>query len=80
MQLPEPLLLLLLYRRWWWRSFLCGGSTGLFIFGYCFYYYYARSDMTGLMQVTLAGACAGALEKASCVAGRLGPSGVGLVV
>lgn len=24
--------------RWWWRSFLCGGSTGLFIFGYaCFH-------------------------------------------
>ncbi len=37
--------------RWWWRSFLCGGSTGIFIFGYCFYYYFARSDMSGLMQV-----------------------------
>lgn len=21
---------------WWWRSIACGGSTGLFIFGYCF--------------------------------------------
>lgn len=38
--------------RWWWRSFCCGGSTGLFIFGYCFYYYYARSDMTGFMQTS----------------------------
>jgi len=38
--------------RWWWRSFLCGGSTGIFIFGYCFYYYYARSDMSGLMQTS----------------------------
>ena len=19
--------------RWWWRSFMCGGSTGLFVFG-----------------------------------------------
>ncbi|KAK4416936.1 Transmembrane 9 superfamily member 3 [Sesamum alatum] len=28
--------------EWWWRSFLCGGSTGLFIYGYCLYYYYAR--------------------------------------
>jgi transmembrane 9 superfamily member 1 len=36
--------------RWWWRSFLCGGSTGIFIYGYCFYYYSARSDMNGLMQ------------------------------
>ncbi|GAB4814909.1 hypothetical protein N2152v2_001955 [Parachlorella kessleri] len=38
--------------RWWWRSFLCGGSTGIFIYAYCFYYYYARSDMSGLMQNT----------------------------
>ncbi|KAK9822258.1 hypothetical protein WJX81_008337 [Elliptochloris bilobata] len=36
--------------RWWWRSFLCGGSTGLFILGYCFYYYFARSEMSGFMQ------------------------------
>ncbi|GLJ23309.1 hypothetical protein SUGI_0440950 [Cryptomeria japonica] len=38
--------------QWWWRSVLCGGSTGVFIFGYCFYYYFARSDMTGFMQTS----------------------------
>lgn len=38
--------------RWWWRSFLCGGSTGIFIYGYCFYYYHARSDMNGFMQTS----------------------------
>eukprot|EP00232_Nephroselmis_pyriformis_P024087 CAMPEP_0182865824 /NCGR_PEP_ID=MMETSP0034_2-20130328/7890_1 /TAXON_ID=156128 /ORGANISM="Nephroselmis pyriformis, Strain CCMP717" /LENGTH=611 /DNA_ID=CAMNT_0024998143 /DNA_START=30 /DNA_END=1865 /DNA_ORIENTATION=+ len=38
--------------NWWWRSMFCGGSTGLFIFGYCFYYYYARSDMSGFMQTS----------------------------
>ncbi|KAJ6861707.1 hypothetical protein NC651_037701 [Populus alba x Populus x berolinensis] len=38
--------------EWWWRSFLCGGSTGLFIYGYCLYYYYARSDMSGFMQTS----------------------------
>ncbi|KAK9806376.1 hypothetical protein WJX72_012132 [[Myrmecia] bisecta] len=38
--------------RWWWRSFLCGGSTGLFVYGYCFYYFLARSDMSGFMQVS----------------------------
>ncbi|XP_073289078.1 transmembrane 9 superfamily member 2-like [Primulina huaijiensis] len=27
--------------EWWWRSFLCGGSTGLFIYGCCLYYFYA---------------------------------------
>eukprot|EP00850_Spirogloea_muscicola_P000802 SM000003S11047 [mRNA] locus=s3:507307:510682:- [translate_table: standard] len=38
--------------EWWWRSVLCGGSTGIYIYGYCFYYYYARSDMQGLMQMS----------------------------
>ncbi|XP_020100304.1 transmembrane 9 superfamily member 3-like [Ananas comosus] len=38
--------------EWWWRSFLCGGSTGFFIYGYCLYYYYARSDMSGFMQTS----------------------------
>ncbi|KAI4307693.1 hypothetical protein L6164_030853 [Bauhinia variegata] len=38
--------------EWWWRSFLCGGSTGLFIYGYCWYYYHARSDMSGFMQTS----------------------------
>lgn len=38
--------------RWWWRSFLCGGSTGLFIFSYCFYFYHQRSLMSGLMQTS----------------------------
>lgn len=38
--------------EWWWRAFLCGGSTGLFIYGYCLYYYYARSDMSGFMQTS----------------------------
>ena len=38
--------------RWWWRAIACGGSTGVFIFGYCFYYYYARSDMSGFMQTS----------------------------
>lgn len=35
-----------------YRSFLCGGSTGLFIYAYCLYYYYARSDMSGFMQTS----------------------------
>lgn len=38
--------------RWWWRSFLCGGSTGIFVYAYCWYYYFARSDMSGMMQAT----------------------------
>ncbi|KAJ0765129.1 putative nonaspanin (TM9SF) [Helianthus annuus] len=38
--------------EWWWRSFFCGGSTGFFIYGYCIYYYFYRSDMTGFMQTS----------------------------
>eukprot|EP00850_Spirogloea_muscicola_P011587 SM000072S21221 [mRNA] locus=s72:426229:429594:+ [translate_table: standard] len=38
--------------EWWWRSVLCGGSTGIYIYGYCFYYYYALSDMQGLLQIS----------------------------
>lgn len=37
--------------RWWWRSFACGGSTALFVYGYALYYLRARSDMSGLMQL-----------------------------
>ncbi|XP_027095606.1 transmembrane 9 superfamily member 2 isoform X1 [Coffea arabica] len=37
--------------QWWWRSFLCGGSTGLYIFGYCFYYYF-KSQMRGFIQTS----------------------------
>uniref|UniRef100_A0A0D9XHA9 Transmembrane 9 superfamily member n=1 Tax=Leersia perrieri TaxID=77586 RepID=A0A0D9XHA9_9ORYZ len=38
--------------EWWWRSFLCGGSTGFFVFAYCLYYYHKRSDMSGFMQTS----------------------------
>ncbi|XP_059301080.1 transmembrane 9 superfamily member 3-like [Lycium ferocissimum] len=38
--------------QWWWSSFLCGGSTGLYLFGYSFYYYFSRSDMNGFMQTS----------------------------
>merc|ERR1719215_90850 len=30
--------------RWWWQSFAAGGSTGLFVFVYIFYFFYHRSD------------------------------------
>lgn len=36
----------------WCRSFLCGGSTGFFVFAYCLYYYRERSDMSGFMQTS----------------------------
>lgn len=38
--------------EWWWRSFLRSGSTGLYIFAYCFHYYFALSDMTGFIQAS----------------------------
>jgi len=36
--------------EWWWRSFMSGGSTGIFIYAYSFFYYYYRSKMSGVLQ------------------------------
>lgn len=36
--------------RWWWRSLLCGGSTGVFIYAYSFFYFFNRSSMDGVIQ------------------------------
>ncbi|CAM6118491.1 unnamed protein product [Calypogeia fissa] len=36
--------------EWWWRAVFCGGSTGFFVYAYCFYYYFARSGMSGWLQ------------------------------
>ncbi len=36
--------------RWWWRSFLSGGCVGLFIYAYCFFYFFSHSGMTGVLQ------------------------------
>jgi len=38
--------------RWWWRSLFYGGSTGLFVYAYCFFYYYNRSEMSGMLQTS----------------------------
>ncbi|KAI4368707.1 hypothetical protein MLD38_017234 [Melastoma candidum] len=37
---------------WWWRSFFRGGSAAIFMFGY-FVCYYARSDMSGFLQLSM---------------------------
>ncbi|XP_005109383.3 transmembrane 9 superfamily member 1 [Aplysia californica] len=36
--------------RWWWRSIFSAGSTGVFVFLYALFYYYKRSNMSGLLQ------------------------------
>lgn len=36
--------------RWWWRSILSTGSTGAFIFLYSVFYYWRRSNMSGVVQ------------------------------
>ncbi|KAL2899448.1 Transmembrane 9 superfamily member 5 [Bienertia sinuspersici] len=36
--------------EWWWRSVIRGGSTAIFMFVYCIYFY-ARSQMNGFMQL-----------------------------
>ncbi|CAA2942890.1 transmembrane 9 superfamily member 5 [Olea europaea subsp. europaea] len=35
--------------EWWWRSVLRGGSTALFMFAYCIYFY-LKSNMSGVLQ------------------------------
>ncbi|XP_028756875.1 transmembrane 9 superfamily member 5 [Neltuma alba] len=37
--------------EWWWRSVLSGGSTAIFMFLYSIYFY-VRSSMSGLMQLS----------------------------
>lgn len=36
--------------EWWWKSLLRGGSVAFFMFAYCIYFF-ARSNMKGLMQL-----------------------------
>lgn len=36
--------------RWWWSTFINAGMTGLFIYGYSFFYYFHRSGMSGMLQ------------------------------
>ena len=38
--------------RWWWRSLFSGGSTGVFVYIYCFFYYFHRSEMYGFLQAS----------------------------
>jgi len=38
--------------RWWWTVIFNGGSTGIFIFGYSFFYYLHRSQMNGWLQLS----------------------------
>jgi len=35
--------------RWWWQAFFNGGSTGLFVLGYSFYFW-SQSQMHGWLQ------------------------------
>ncbi|KAH0921027.1 hypothetical protein HID58_021045 [Brassica napus] len=37
--------------EWWWRSFSCGGFAAIFMYGYGVFFY-LRSDMTGLLQLS----------------------------
>ncbi|KAK6163547.1 hypothetical protein DH2020_000411 [Rehmannia glutinosa] len=38
--------------EWWWRSVLRGGSTAIFMFTYCIYFYF-KSNMSGILQTSL---------------------------
>jgi transmembrane 9 superfamily protein 1 len=36
--------------RWWWRSLFSAGSASFYVFGYSLFYYYKRSNMSGVLQ------------------------------
>lgn len=38
--------------HWWWSVFLNGGATGLFVLAYSFYYFWHRSNMDGVLQLS----------------------------
>ena len=36
--------------HWQWTAFFAGGSSGFYVFLYSLYYFYAKTNMTGLLQ------------------------------
>lgn len=36
--------------RWWWRSLFSAGATSLFVFCYAVFFFYQRSNMSGVLQ------------------------------
>lgn len=36
--------------RWWWSSFAYGGSAGFFIYCYAIFFFWYRSQMSGILQ------------------------------
>jgi transmembrane 9 superfamily protein 1 len=38
--------------QWWWRAVLNGGSTGIYIYAYCFYYWWFKAEMEGFLQAS----------------------------
>ncbi|KAK0342764.1 hypothetical protein LTR59_001819 [Friedmanniomyces endolithicus] len=39
--------------NWWWQSFLLGGSSSIYVFAYCAYYYTKHLHITGLASTLL---------------------------
>lgn len=39
--------------EWWWQSFLVGGSSSVWIFMYCIWYYFAKLHITGFLSSIL---------------------------
>ncbi|OCK77531.1 hypothetical protein K432DRAFT_427938 [Lepidopterella palustris CBS 459.81] len=39
--------------HWWWQSFLIGGSSSIWIFGYLFWYYFAKLHISGFVSSLL---------------------------
>lgn len=53
--------------RWWWPTFWNGSATGLFVFAYSFYYYFHRSNMDGVLQLSFYFGYMGVVSYAFCL-------------
>lgn len=39
--------------RWWWQSFITGGSSAVWVFMYCVWYYFAKMQIQGFISSLL---------------------------
>ena len=69
------------YWRWQWISFLSGGSTAVYVFMYAVYYFFMKTNMSGLLQTCFYFAYMGMFSLAFFVmCGTIGAAGSGIFV
>ncbi|KND87919.1 Transmembrane 9 superfamily member 7 [Tolypocladium ophioglossoides CBS 100239] len=49
--------------HWWWQSFLVGGGSAVWVFGYCAWYYLFKLHISGVLRLRAADGHGGLLER-----------------